>query len=54
MENKNLKVAKTNKEKPILLPKYAMFDSKKFRFTKESETEGLLSMIGKVPILGPI
>ena len=34
----------------MLLPKYAVCDSKKMRFIKEQEASGLLSILGIKPI----
>ena len=41
-ESKNLKVAKTNKGKLIILSKCSVCDSKKSRYIKKQETRGLL------------
>ena len=38
----------------MLLSKCEVYDSKKLRFIKEQELEGLLSMIGKIPVLGKL
>ena len=38
----------------MLSSKRELCDSKKFRFIKEEEAEGLLDMIGKIPILGQL
>ena len=51
-ESKN--AAKTNKEEPMFLSKSAVCDSKKLRFTKEQEAEGLLSMVAKIQILSSL
>ena len=41
-ENKNQKVAKANKERIMLLSKYAVCDREKSRNIKEQEASGLL------------
>ena len=38
----------------MLSSKCAVCDSKKPRFIKEQEAEGLLSMIGNIPLIGPL
>ena len=48
---KNSRVTKTKKGKPILLSKWAVCDSKKFRFIKEQEASGLSSSILRVKLL---
>ena len=48
---KNSNVTKTKKGKPILLSKWAVCDSKKFRFIKEQEASGLSSSILRVKLL---
>ena len=48
---KNSRVTKTKKRKPILLSKWAVCDSKKFRFIKEQEASGLSSSILRVKLL---
>ena len=63
-ESKNPRVAKTakaNKEKPMLLAKYAERGIKITRFIKEQETRGLLSRLGvkllilrDIPLVGDI
>ena len=42
MEIKNLNVAKTKKEKLLLLSKCGVWDSKVSRFLKEQEASGIL------------
>ena len=59
-ENINPRVSKTSNGKTMLLSKCAICDSKKSRFMKNQELNGLLSNLGvrtplsKVPILGDI
>ena len=59
-ENINLKVLKTRNGRTMVLSKCAICDSKKSRFIKNQEANGLLSNSGirtplrKVPILGDI
>ena len=48
---KNSRVTKKKKGKPILLSKWAVCDSKKFRFIKEQEASGLSSSILRVKLL---
>ena len=38
----------------MLSSKCAVCDSKKSRFIKEQEAEGLLSMIRNIPLIGPL
>ena len=38
----------------MLSSKCAVCDSKKSRFIKEQEAEGLLSMILNIPLIGPL
>ena len=60
LESKNPRVPKTNKEKPILLLKFAVCDGKKTRFIKYQKASGLLSSLriksglNKIPIVGPV
>ena len=44
IENKNQRVAQTERGKPMLLWKWAVCDSRKSRFIKEEEVGGLLSI----------
>ena len=59
-ENINPRVSKTSNGRTMVLSKCAICGSKKSRFIKNEETEGLLSNLGiktplgKVPILGDI
>ena len=59
-ENINPKVSKTNNGRTMVLSKCAICESKKSRFIKNQEANGLLSNLGiktplsKVPILGDI
>ena len=60
IENINPRVSKTSNGRTMMLSKCAICDSKKSRFTKNQEVEGLLNNLGvratlsKVPILGDI
>ena len=51
MEIKNWRAAKTTKEKPMILSKYVVCDSKKSRLIKEQEASGLL-LIDNSPFQG--
>ena len=57
-ENINPKVSKTSNDKAMLLPKFAICGSKKFRFIKNQEAKGILSNLdlktpsNKIPSLG--
>ena len=59
-ENINRKVSKTSNGKTILLSKCAICDSKKSKFIKKQEANGLLSSLGiktplsKIPLLGNV
>ena len=59
-ESKNSKVARTKIERIILLSKCAVCDSKKSKFIKQQEANGLLSSLGikttlnKIPLVGPL
>ena len=59
-ENINPRALKTSSGRTMVLSKCAICDSKKSRFDKNQEAEGLLSNLGirtplsKVPILGDI
>ena len=59
-ENKNAKMVKTMNGRLALSSKCAVCGSKKSRFMKEQEAEGLLSNLGiktflsKVPLLGDL
>ena len=59
-ENTNPRVSKASNGKTMLLSRCAICGSKKSRFIKNQEAEGLLSNLGirtplsKVPILGDI
>ena len=59
-ENINPQVSSASNGKVMILSKCAICDSKKSRFTKNQEAEGLLSKLGiktpfsKIPILGDI
>ena len=46
-ESKNPKVARTKNEKIMLLSKWAVCDSKKSKYIKQPEANGLLSSLGK-------
>ena len=52
-ESKNPKVVRTKNRRIMLLSKYAMCDSKKWKFIEEQEARRLLSKLTgiKVPIL---
>ena len=57
--SKLLKVAKTKNERIMLLSKCAVSGSKKSRFIKEQEVNGLLSLViktslSKIPSVGPV
>ena len=58
-ESKNPKVARTKNGRIMLLPKYAVCDSKKSKFIKQQEASGLLSSLGvkatlsKILLVGP-
>ena len=60
MQNINSKVLKTSNNRTMTISKCAICGSKKSRFIKNHEAEGLLSNLGirmplsKVPILGNI
>lgn len=41
-ESKNLRGIKTKRRKPMLLSKFAVYDSKKLRFSKKQEANGLI------------
>ena len=59
-ESKNQKVAKTKNGRIMLLSKCAVCDSKKSKFSKEQEANGLLSSLGIntrliiIPSVGPL
>ena len=59
-ESKNPKVARTKNGRIMLLEKRALRHSKKSKFTKEQETRGLWSSLGKqtplskIPLVGPL
>ena len=59
-ENKNAKMVKTKNGRLALSSKYAVCGSKKLRFMKEQEAEGLLSNLGtkaplsKIPLFGDL
>ena len=59
-ENINPRISKTSNDRAMVLSKCAICGSKKSRFIKNQEAEGLLSNLGikiplsKVPILGDI
>ena len=53
-ESKNPKFVKTNKGRKMLSSKCAVCDSKKSGFIKKQEAEGLLNMIDKILLLGPL
>ena len=59
-ENINPRVSKTSNSRTMVLSRCAISGSKKSRFVKNQEAEGLLSNLGvrtplsKVPILGDI
>ena len=58
-KSKNPKVAKTKNGRIMLLSKFAVWDSKKSKFIKEKDANGLLSRLGiktplsKVRLVGP-
>ena len=49
---KSPRVANTNKSRIMLSSKCVVCDSKKSKFVRKQEVERLLSMIGKILILG--
>ena len=50
-ESKNPRIAKTNKEKLMLLSEYSVYDSKKLRFMNNQEASELLNYLGsKAPL----
>ena len=57
-ENINPRVSNTSNSKTMILPKCAIYGSKKSRFIENQEAKGLLSNLGirtplsKIPILG--
>ena len=53
-ESKNQKAAKTKNGRIMLTSNCAVCGSKKSRFIKEQEAKGLISMIGKIPLLDPL
>ena len=53
-ESKNQRVEKTNNDKPMLLSKCAVCDSKKSRFIKEEEANRLLSSLGMNLLLSKV
>ena len=53
-ESKNQRVEKTNNDKPMLLSKCAVGDSKKSRFIKEEEANRLLSSLGMNLLLSKV
>ena len=58
-EGKNLKVARSKNGRIMLLSKWAVWNSKKWKFIKQEEAAELLSSLGlktplsKMPLLGP-
>ena len=58
-ESKNPKVSRTKNWKIMLLSKYDVCDSKKWKFIKEQEASGLLSSLriktpwSEIPLVGP-
>ena len=59
-ESINPKVSKTNNGKTMMLSKCAICGSKKLKFIKKQEANGILSSVGiwtllyKIPVLGDI
>ena len=59
-ESKNPKFIRTKNGRIMILSKFAVFDSKKSKFTKKQEASGLLSSLGikaplsKIPLVGPL
>ena len=53
-ESKKLKVGKIKNGRIMLSSNGVVCDNKKLRFIKEQEAKGLLSMIGKISLLGPL
>ena len=59
-KSKNPKVVRTKKERIMLLSKCAVCDSKKSKFIKQQEANGLLNSLGikghlrKIPLVGPV
>ena len=48
---KHLKIVETKNERIMISLNCEIRGSKKARFIREKEVEGLLSMIGKIPVL---
>ena len=53
-ESKNERVVKINKGRIMLSSKYEKRNSKISKFNEKQEAEGLLSMISKILIFGPL
>ena len=54
-ESKDPKFLKINKGRIMLSSKFAIrYNKKNLKLSKKQEAEGLLSIIGKIPILGPL
>ena len=59
-ESKNPKFVKTNNRRILFLSKYAVCNSRKWKFVKEQEVNGLLSRLeiktplSKIPLVGPL
>ena len=53
-ESKKLKVGKIKNGRIMLSSNGVVCDNKKLRFIKEQEAKGLLSMTGKISLLGPL
>ena len=53
-ESENLNVVRTNKERIMLSSKCAFCNSKKSKFIRKQEAEGLFSIIGEILVLGEI
>ena len=53
-ESKKLKVGKIKNGRIMLSSNGVVCDNKKLKFIKEQEAKGLLSMIGKISLLGPL
>ena len=54
VEKKKKKKKKKTNEKPMLLSNYSVWKSKTSKFFKQQEAKGLLSMIGKILLIGSL
>ena len=53
-ESKNPKVVKKNRGRTMLSLNCVIFGSTKCKFIKEQEAKGLITMIGRIPLIGPL